>query len=187
VSERARSRSVDSRPLPLPLRLPSPFSVWLRAVVVVGVLAGCARTPPPPVVGPGEEPAPIAAAPAAPPPPPVPACTAFARPGVLRRSAVVRAVDAGLGAWLAGVDVTASLAGGRFRGWIVKRLYPGDPCYREVDVLVGDLVTRVNGKSVERPEQATEVLASLRSAPAVVVDLLRRGQPRTVTLAISDE
>src|SRR3989442_13660 len=67
------------------------------------------------------------------------------------------------------------------------RLYPGDPCYRDVDVRVGDVVVRVNGKSIERPEQASDVFSSLRTAPALVVDLLRAGEPRTVSLSISEE
>jgi type II secretory pathway component PulC len=99
-----------------------------------------------------------------------------------------RTVDAGLGQWLAGgVEVDRRLAQGRFQGWIVRSLYPGDPCYRDVDVKVGDVVVRVNGKSVERPEQASDVFSSLRSAPALVVELLRGGEARTVTLPISEE
>jgi type II secretory pathway component PulC len=56
-----------------------------------------------------------------------------------------------------------------------------------VDVQVGDVVVRINGKSIERPEQASDVLASLRTAPALVVDLVRGGQAHRVTLAIADE
>jgi hypothetical protein len=147
---------------------------------------GCATAVPPPQ-GPGEGPAPLAAATPPPPaPPPPPTCTALARPGVLRRSAVARVVDAGLGQWLAGgVEVDRSPPPGRrFEGWVVRSLYPGDPCYRDVDVQIGDVVVRINGKSIERPEQAQEVFSSLRSAPALVLDLIRAGQSRTVTLPI---
>jgi S1-C subfamily serine protease len=151
-------------------------------------LAACATAAPPPL-GPGEAPAVLPGpAPVAPVPAAEAPCTAFARAGVLRRSAVSRTLDAGLGQWLAGgVDVDRSLAGGRFQGWAVRSLYPGDPCYREVDVRVGDVVVRINGQSIERPEQASEVFSSLRTAPALVVDLLRGGQSRTVTIAIAAE
>jgi S1-C subfamily serine protease len=155
-------------------------------MVGVAMVSACA-TAPPPAVGPGlgEGPTP---APAAEPAPPPPACTAFVRPGVLRRSSLSRAVDGGLGQWLAGgVEVDRTLAQGRFQGWIVRRLYPGDPCYQEVDLRVGDVVTRINGKSVERPEQATEVFSSLRTVPSLVIDLVREGRPRTLTLTIADE
>jgi hypothetical protein len=157
-----------------------------RALLAGALLAACATASPPPAEIPPEPPA--AVLPPPPPPPPPPACMAFARPGVLRRSALRRGVDAGLGQWLAGgVDVDRSPPRGRFQGWLVNRLYPADPCYRDIDVRVGDVVVRVNGKSVERPEVAGEVFSALRSAPALVVELVRDGQPRTVTLPIADE
>jgi type II secretory pathway component PulC len=113
---------------------------------------------------------------------------------VLRRSLVTRTVDAGMGRWLAGDDpsqlqviVDPKVERGRFRGWVVRKLYPEDPCYREVDVRPGDVVVKVNGRSVERPEHADTVWKSLRTAPALTVELLRDGRPITVTLPIADE
>jgi S1-C subfamily serine protease len=175
----------------------------LFALVTGGALvllvASCAtssaeRTSPTPV---GEQPTPIVAAPAAPspaaglpqPPTPEPAtCTAFAKPGVLKRSAVLRVVDAGIGRWLSdGVEVERRIAKSRFQGWEIRRLYSGDPCYAAVDLRPGDVVSRVNGKPIEKPEQAFEVLTSLRTAPELVVDFLRDGQPQKLTLQIIDE
>jgi len=144
----------------------------------------------------GEQPTPIvttAPAPVAEPPRPdplkPPECTAFAKPGVLKRSAVVRVVDAGLGRWLAGgVEVERKLAKGRFQGWEILRLYPGDPCYAAVDLRINDVVTKVNGKSIEKPEQAhDDVLTGLRTASELVVDFLRDGKPHKLTLPISDD
>ncbi len=122
-----------------------------------------------------------------PPPPPAPTCQAFAAPGVLRRAALVRAVDGGLGRWLQGVDVAPERRDGRFQGWMVRRLHPDDPCFAEVDLRPGDVVTRVNGRSLERPEQANEVFGSLRTARSLVVELVRNGQPRTLSLSVSDQ
>jgi S1-C subfamily serine protease len=116
-----------------------------------------------------------------------PNCTAFARAGVLRRSAVGKVVEGGLGRWLSAVEVDPGVSQGRFRGWVVRSLYPGDPCYRDVDLRAGDLVVRVNGKSIERPEQASDVFSSLRTAPALVVDYVRDGQNHTLTLPIAEE
>jgi hypothetical protein len=144
----------------------------------------------------GEQPTPIvAAAPPspvaepAPPPPPEPAvCTAFAKPGVLKRSAVVRVVDAGIGRWLAGgAEVERKIAKSRFQGWEIRRLYPGDPCYATVDLRPNDVVIQVNGKPIEKPEQAFDVLGGLRTASELVVDFLRNGQPQKLTLQIVDE
>jgi type II secretory pathway component PulC len=111
----------------------------------------------------------------------------FARPGVLRRAALVRTIDAGLPLWLQGVEGDRVLANHRFQGWLVKSLHPGDPCYQDVDLRSGDVVLRVNGKSIEKPDQAFDVVQSLRTAPAIVVDYLRDGKPRQFTLPIADE
>jgi hypothetical protein len=151
--------------------------------------AGFPEEPPGPELA-GAEATPVAPAPspAAPPPPPAPApvCDAFLRPGVLRRGTVVRAVDRGLGQWLQGVSVAPVRSGNRFQGWRVDRLHPDDPCFRALDVVPGDVVTRINGATLERPEQANGVFQSLRAAPAVRVELLRAGSARTVTLQIAD-
>jgi len=165
----------------------------------VGLVTSCATSRaelagPAPV---GEEPTPMVIAspspsPAAePPPPPAPEparCTAFARPDVLKRSAVVRVVNAGIGRWLAGgVEVERKIAKSRFQGWEIRRLYPGDPCYAGIDLRPNDVVIQVNGKPIEKPEQAHDVLTSLRKAPELVVDFLRDGQPKKLTLPIADE
>ena len=155
---------------------------WLVMLAVVP--AGACVTAPPLAPVPAE-PTPVQAAPPA--PVEEARCTAFAREGVLRRSSLSRAIDGGLGRWLSAVEVEPGVAQGHFRGWVVRSLYPGDPCYREIDLRAGDLVLRVNGKSVEHPEQASEVFASLRTAPALVVDFVRGGQAHTLTLPIADE
>jgi type II secretory pathway component PulC len=97
-------------------------------------------------------------------------------------------VDAGVGRWLAGgAEVKQKLAKAKFQGWEVVRLYPGDPCYRQIDLRPGDVVTQVNGKSIERPEQAFAVFSSLRTDTTLVVDYLRAGQPKRLSLDIANE
>jgi type II secretory pathway component PulC len=110
------------------------------------------------------------------------------RPGVLRRSAVDRTVRAGLGPWLhGGVVVDPAMDKKRFRGWIIRSLYPNDPCYQLVDLRPGDVVLKVNGKSIERPEAADEVFRSLSGAPALVVEFLRDGAPMKLTFQLAEE
>ena len=134
--------------------------------------------------------------PSDPSPPPMPAqaepapaqiCTMFVKPGVLRRTALVRLIEAGLPRWMQGVEGDRALANHRFQGWLIKSLYPGDPCYHDIDLRRGDVVQKVNGKSIEKPEQAFDVAESLKTAPAIVVDFLREGKPQRLTLAIVDE
>lgn len=142
------------------------------------------------------EPTTLAEPPAPLPPPPVPAkaelappqpCTIFVKTGVLRRTALVRLIEAGLPRWMQGVEGDRTLANHRFQGWLIKSLYPGDPCYQDIDLRSGDVVQKVNGKSIEKPEQAFDVVESLRTAPAIVVDFLREGKPQRISIAIADE
>jgi S1-C subfamily serine protease len=135
------------------------------------------------------ETAPPPAPPAAPAdvPAPVRTCDMFARPGAVKRSALVRVIDAGLPRWLQGVEGDRALANHRFQGWLVKSLHPQDPCYRDIELRPGDVVQKVNGKSIERPEQAFDVVESLRKAPSLVVDYLRDGKAQRMTFAIADE
>lgn len=117
--------------------------------------------------------------------PPV-ACEARIGADRLRRSAVKRTVDAGLGRWLQTVLVDPVLARGRFKGWIIRSLPDGDSCYAGLDLRAGDVVTRVNGQSIERPEEALAVWVALPTARDLVVDFLRDGSARTLRLGITD-
>jgi hypothetical protein len=115
------------------------------------------------------------------------ACDMYARPGVLKRAALVRLIDAGIPRWLQGVEGDRALANHRFQGWLVKSIYPGDPCYRELDLRAGDVVQKVNGKPIEKPEQAFDVVESLRTAPALTVEYLREGKAERLSISITDE
>jgi S1-C subfamily serine protease len=176
----------------------NPTRLVLTAPILLAL--GCATAAPemaePAPVGP--EPAPLVAAPPPAPaapaspaspaaPPPAPTCTMFVKPGVVGRAALVRLVDAGMPRWLQGVEGDRVLAKHRFQGWVIKSLHRADPCYQDIDLRQGDVVQKVNGKSIEKPEQAFEVFESVRTAPAIVVDYLRAGKPRQLTLPISDE
>lgn len=114
------------------------------------------------------------------------ACDMFVSPGVLRRSSLVRVIDAGLPRWMQGVQGDRALSNHRFQGWLIKSMYPGDPCYQAIELRGGDIVQKVNGKSIERPEQAFDVAQSLRTASALVIDFLRDGKARKMTLSIAD-
>jgi hypothetical protein len=121
-----------------------------------------------------------------PPAPPSSACDARVGPDGLRRAALRRTLDAGLGSWLQGVVVDPKVERGQFRGWIVRSLHPGDACFADVDLQPGDVVTRINGHTIERPEEAHDVWAELRTAPALMVDYLRAGQRKTLRFTIVD-
>ena len=174
------------------------------AAVSLGVLlaAGCATTPPPSATAPaaspssaaeasnGEAPNPpsLEAQAADAPAPSAPPVTCAARVGAdrLRRSALKRTVDAGLGRWLQTVSVDPLLARGHFRGWIIRSFNSDDACYTGVDLRAGDVITRVNGRGVEHPEEALEVWTKLPASSELVIDFLRDGQARKVRFGIVD-
>ena len=104
----------------------------------------------------------------------------------VRRSALKRTVDAGFGRWLQTVSVDPLLARGRFRGWIIRSFNSDDACYAGVDLRAGDVVTRVNGRGVEHPEEALEVWTKLPTSSELVIDFLRDGQARKVRFGIVD-
>jgi hypothetical protein len=105
----------------------------------------------------------------------------------LRRSAIKRTVDAGLGRWLQTISVDPMLAQGHFKGWIIRSLDSNDSCYAGIDLRSGDVVTRVNGRSIEHPEEALDVWAGLPASRELVVDFLRGGEPRTLRFGIVDQ
>lgn len=114
-------------------------------------------------------------------------CTAWTGARALKRSALNRVLDAGLGTWLGGVDVEPKVVRGRFGGWLLRSLHAEDPCWAEVDLRPGDVVSRVNHHAIEKPEQAHAVWSALRQAREISVDFVRAGQSRTLTFAVADD
>lgn len=113
-------------------------------------------------------------------------CAARVGADSVRRSAIKRTVDAGLGRWLQTVSVDPLLARGHFRGWIIRSFNAGDACYAGVDLRAGDVVTRVNGHGVEHPEEALDVWSKLPASSELVIDFLRDGRARKVRFGIVD-
>ncbi len=58
-----------------------------------------------------------------------------------------------------------------------------DPC---IDLREDDVVTLVNGKSIERPEHYFEVFEALKTAHEVRFDILRDGAPLALTYPVVD-
>jgi len=178
----------------------------LAMVFAAGIL-GCASAPPPPAeparFGLGSVPSPVAPPAAASagaaggtdptgggaqlPRRSEVACPARIAPGVVGRSALTRTLDAGLGSWLRGVDVEPQIEDGRFQGWRVRAIHPGDPCWADVDLRPGDVVSRINRRPIERPEEAQAVWSALRGAGEIVVELVRGREARTLRFAVMDD
>jgi len=110
-----------------------------------------------------------------------------ARPGRLWRRDVVTTLSRGLGDFLTRLDLEPLLVGGRFRGWRIVKLRQGDPIWTGVDLAAGDVVTAVNGRPIERPEQALTAFQSLAVATELRVSYERDGARRELVYPIDEE
>jgi type II secretory pathway component PulC len=106
--------------------------------------------------------------------------------GAIRRSVLQEALSAGPGAFLQRltVDEHAVFSGGKFHGFRIAALR-GDT-WTGVDLRPGDVVIRVNGFSIEHPEDAAEAFYSLRVASELRVEYERDGEPRELRFGIVD-
>jgi type II secretory pathway component PulC len=134
-----------------------------------------------------------------PPPAMAPKATAAAAPGhvdkvatalpanAIARSAVQAVLSAGPGAFLQSVaiDDHPVFLGGKFHGFRIAALQ-GDS-WKGVDLRPGDVVTRINGFSIEHPEEAAEAFYSLRVASELRVEYERDGEPRELRFGIVDD
>lgn len=80
------------------------------------------------------------------------------------------------------VEVEAETRSGSFLGWRLVSLPESQPSW--LDVAVGDVVTAINGMSVERPEDAQQIWEMLQVASEVRIDLLRGEEERSVRIPI---
>jgi S1-C subfamily serine protease len=138
-----------------------------------------ARQPGPPA---SEPPAasPVGAAPA-PPPAPVDVIST----GAIPRAELAAVLDAGPSSFFQALAIEPSFAQDRFDGWEIRKL-PVDGRFARVDLATGDVVVKVNGKLVQRPEEFQDLWESLRFAHELVVEYRRQGQPRELRFAITD-
>lgn len=96
-------------------------------------------------------------------------------------------LSAGPGAFLQRIDVKPALDGGRFHGWRIVALRGGPSAWGSADLEPGDVVTRVNGHPLERPEQAIVPWRSLAIASELRVGYERDGKPRELRYEIKDD
>ncbi len=103
-------------------------------------------------------------------------------PGTVQGSDIPRpqllgVLSAGVGRFLQHVRAEATLDHGRFVGWRLVKLFDADLQSAPPDAVLrpGDVVTRVNGQSIERPEQFKNVWDSLATASELVLNIERDG------------
>ncbi len=100
-------------------------------------------------------------------------------PGILYRSELERATQKGSAAYLLGqLQPEPYRPQGRFEGWIITALWPGDPdlCAPGCDLQIGDVILGVNGSKLERPEDLAEAMSQIETVEQLEVRGLREGQ-----------
>ncbi|MBK8171950.1 MAG: hypothetical protein IPK60_16615 [Sandaracinaceae bacterium] len=93
-------------------------------------------------------------------------------------------LDQGLGRFLSNVETEPARDHEQFVGFRVVRFFENDPRFASVDIHVGDIITRVNGHSIQRPEDAMTVWNELRVASELLVEYVREGERRETRFAI---
>lgn len=149
-------------------------------VYVISLGFGCGGASRPAAAPPPSEPAPAPVAEPEPPP---------ERPegdGTIARAELEPILEAGLGRFLQGVETEPVLEGGRFVGFRLISLYPNDERMADVGLSPGDVIERVNGQPIERPEQALSVWNSLRVASELWIEFQRGEEERELRFEIVD-
>lgn len=106
--------------------------------------------------------------------------------GVIHRKDLLPTLAAGLGRFLQGVRTAPAFANGKFKGFRLVSFFETDPSMQNVDLVAGDVVTGVNGRPIERPEQALEIWQSLKTSTALTVDYIRDTEVRQLKFDIAD-
>jgi type II secretory pathway component PulC len=106
--------------------------------------------------------------------------------GVIPRAKLRAELARGVPRFLRQVRTEAAFSSGRFQGWRVLELFPKRPDVQVLVLRVGDTVQKVNGHSVERPEEFQKVWDTLANAHELVLDIQRDGQASKLRYTIAD-
>jgi hypothetical protein len=167
-----------------------PFPLYPLAALLLGACAARAPAPPPPPPASAES-ADLAARPPPPPPPPARSERIMIATvtndknspyvGVIDREGLHAIIDQGLGRLLGKLKIGPVLQRGKFEGFRVTGL---DPVWSGAGILLDDVIVRLNGQPIERPEQAQVAFESLRVASEISLDLTREGKPKKLRYRI---
>jgi hypothetical protein len=106
------------------------------------------------------------------------------RTGTIERAKLVAVLDGGPGQFLRQLEVTPRMDGERFVGWQLVQLLDRDGPLVDVDVVPGDVLLAINGKSLTRPDQLQALWDSLRTANEVRAQLWRGDSKLELAFAV---
>lgn len=159
------------------------------AVVLAG-LTGCAHGRREPAPSPPAPP-PASLAPAETTSPPVAPTTTTERirpPHTIYRDELEQALAAGPGWLLRQLEPTPHRSRGRFVGWTINAVFPDAPelCAPGCDLVVGDVILRVNGESLETPDAFSRAFERAHAWTSLELVRLRDGTSEHVLFRVLD-
>jgi type II secretory pathway component PulC len=105
--------------------------------------------------------------------------------GVIPRASLQAQLALGIGRFLRQVRTEPAFANGHWKGWRLIALFPNVADVQSGVLRTGDTVTRVNGQSIERPEDFKSLWDSLSSATQLVLDIERDGKASKLRYTIT--
>jgi len=99
---------------------------------------------------------------------------------------VLAVLQEGAGRFLQKLKTEPHLEGGKFVGWRIVRMFDQQPEMRGEVLRPGDTLIRVNGQSIERPEEFLHVWQDMRTSSELVLQIRRAGHDSTVRYTIAD-
>ena len=110
--------------------------------------------------------------------------TASAERFVIERERYDKVLTKGPASFIQQVRVKPYIDRGRFRGFILLNSFPDSAPQEDSELQPGDVIQRINGQSVERPDQFMKVWNSLKGQKALTLRILRNNQPLKLTWKI---
>lgn len=104
-----------------------------------------------------------------------PGAAAIVEGADIPRAALLAVLSGGVGRFLQRVQLEPALDKGRFVGWRLVRLFD-DAQAGQGALQPGDTLLRVNGQSIERPEQFKNVWDSMATESQLILQVERAGQ-----------
>lgn len=99
--------------------------------------------------------------------------------GAIYRSELIRATQGGAPSYLlAQLGPEPYRPQGQFEGWVITRVWPGDPqlCAPGCDLRVGDVILSVNGSKLQTPEELSNALAHIDELELIELVGMRDGE-----------
>ena len=103
---------------------------------------------------------------------------------VLDHATLKRAMDQGPQRFMSKVMLDPFFVDRRFVGFRLTRFYEGDPRFSEIDLRRGDVVLRVNGLPIGRPNQFMQAWNEVKHAREIRIDYLRGAEKRVLRVRV---